>query len=608
MNSQAFIEILKEHDEIKIIEAKTDVYLEIAHASYVEMKKENPKALLFTNPVDKKRGIEYSSPVLVNIFGSQKKCEIVFGGEFEKIAHKIDGFLKFKKPKTLGDKIAKLKEIFALRHVIPKTVSTATCQEVTYKTDDLSKIMPILTTWSEDGGAFITMGQIYTKSLDGNMKNVGMYRLQLFEDNTLGLHWQIHKDSNHFFHEYKKAGKKMPVAIAIGGDPLYTWCATAPMPKGFFELMLYGLIREESVKTVKCKTVDLEVPSDVDFVIEGFVDTSKTKAEGPFGDHTGYYTPIEEYPFLEITSITGKKNPIFYATVVGKPPIEDKYMGYATERIFLPLIKTTAPDVTDYAMPENGVFHNLILAKLDTLYPGHAKQAMHAFWGVGQMSFVKHAVFFPKDAPDLRDYPKIVEYVANRFGIENLLVSEGVLDALDHSSDAFAYGGKLGIDLTEAKIKNDSYGQIEEEKLNELLSAAMDGVTKTKIYLEETPNKTVCIKLNRTQSSKEISKNISQFARYGRIFVLFDDKNNDLENPYMLFWRLLNNIDAKRDIFVYNNVILIDATAKTEKDGYKREWPKDTVCDKNVIESLKKSGIIECDDSFLRKWQIVDLD
>ncbi len=608
MNSQAFIEILKKHDEIKVIEAKTDIYLEIAHASYVEMKKENPKALLFTNPIDKKRGIEFQVPVLVNIFGSQKKCEIVFGGDFENIARKIDGLLKFKKPKTFSEKIAKLKELISLRHVFPQKASSAPCQEVVYKPDELSKIMPILTTWSEDGGPFITMGQIYTKSLDGDMKNVGMYRLQLFSDNTLGLHWQIHKDSNHFFHEYKKAGKKMPVAIAIGGDPLYTWCATAPMPKGFFELMLYGLIRGESAKTVKCKTVDLDVPYDADFVIEGFVDTSKTRAEGPFGDHTGYYTPIEEYPFLDITAVTSKKNPIFYATVVGKPPIEDKYMGFATERIFLPLIKTTAPDVTDYAMPENGVFHNLILAKIDTLYPGHAKQTMHAFWGVGQMSFVKHAVFFPKDAPNLRDYPKIVDYIANRFDITNLLVSEGVLDALDHSSNDFAYGGKLGIDLTETKIKTETFGQIEETKLNELLSEAIDGVRETKIYLEDTPNKTICIKLERSQSADEIFKNISQFSRYGKIFVLFDNKNNDLDNPYMLFWRLLNNIDAKRDIFVYNNVILIDATAKTEKDGYARGWPKDTVCDKNVIGLLKEKEIIECDDSFLRKWQIVDLD
>ena len=283
-------------------------------------------------------------------------------------------------------------------------------------------------------------------------------------------------------------------------------------------------------------------------------------------------------------------------------------MGFATERIFLPLIKTTAPDVTDYAMPENGVFHNLILAKIDTLYPGHAKQTMHAFWGVGQMSFVKHAVFFPKDAPNLRDYPKIVDYIANRFDITNLLVSEGVLDALDHSSNDFAYGGKLGIDLTETKIKTETFGQIEETKLNELLSEAIDGVRETKIYLEDTPNKTICIKLERSQSADEIFKNISQFSRYGKIFVLFDNKNNDLDNPYMLFWRLLNNIDAKRDIFVYNNVILIDATAKTEKDGYARGWPKDTVCDKNVIGLLKEKEIIECDDSFLRKWQIVDLD
>ncbi|HRF57938.1 MAG TPA: menaquinone biosynthesis decarboxylase, partial [Campylobacterales bacterium] len=389
-----WIRSLQENNELLIIDKEADRHLEIAHISYLEMKKDNPKAILFTNVIDKKTGVKYKTPVLTNIFGSEKKCKMIFGGEFESIADKIDGFLKFKKPKTFTEKIAKLKDVLALRFVLPQTVKNGACQEVVYESKTkLDDIMPILTTWKDDGGAFITMGQVYTKSLDGNMKNVGMYRLQLFADNTLGLHWQIHKDSNHFFHEYKKAGQKMPVAIAIGGDPLYTWCATAPMPKGFFELMLYGLIKGKRPKVVKCKSVDLEVPFDADFVIEGFVDPSQTKLEGPFGDHTGYYTPIEPYPFLEISAITSKKNPVFYATVVGKPPIEDKYMGYATERIFLPLIRTTAPDIIDYAMPENGVFHNLILAKIDALYPGHAKQAMHAFWGVGQMSFVKHAVF-----------------------------------------------------------------------------------------------------------------------------------------------------------------------------------------------------------------------
>jgi 4-hydroxy-3-polyprenylbenzoate decarboxylase len=599
-----WIKKLNEADELFVIDKEVDVNLEAAHIAYLEMKKENPKALLFTNVSNKKLGLKYDIPVLMNVFGSTKKCELVFGGKFDDIAAKIDGFLKLKKPKTLKEKIQKLKDIFELRHVFPKLVSSGECQEIVYpKGKKLDEIMPILTTWKDDGGAFITMGQIYTKSLDGGMRNVGMYRLQLFADNTLGLHWQIHKDSNHFFHEYKKAGQKMPVAIAIGGDPLYTWCATAPMPKGFFELMLYGLIRRKKAPMVKCKTVDLEVPADVDFVIEGFVDTSKVKDEGPFGDHTGYYTPIEPYPYLDITAVTSKKNPIFYATVVGKPPIEDKYMGYATERIFLPLIKTTAPDVVDYAMPENGVFHNLILAKIDTLYPGHAKQAMHAFWGVGQMSFVKHALFFPKNAPALRDYENIIAFIANRLKVENLLISEGVLDALDHSSDAFAYGGKLGIDLTEAKPYTMGFEDISDKDAASILNAQ-----DAKIYLKETPNRTLCAKIDRQVSAKEIfEKTKNELSKYAKIAVIFDEQNNDLDNPYMLFWRLLNNMDAKRDIYVDGEFIFVDATKKGKKDGYDREWPNDTVCEQSVLDSLKNRGLVEFDEEFLRKWQIVDL-
>jgi 4-hydroxy-3-polyprenylbenzoate decarboxylase len=281
-------------------------------------------------------------------------------------------------------------------------------------------------------------------------------------------------------------------------------------------------------------------------------------------------------------------------------------MGYATERIFLPLIKTTAPDIVDYAMPENGVFHNLILAKIETLYPGHAKQVMHAFWGVGQMSFVKHAIFFPKDAPNLRDYGGIVQYIAQRFDFENMLITEGILDALDHSSDKFAFGGKLGIDLTEASPKHRSFNDISNDELKSILSSKIEGIKELCCYLENTPNKTVCLKLQKKERASEIFERIKELGDYFKIIVLFDEKNNDLSNPYMLFWRVLNNIDAKRDLFLDKNIMMVDATKKTEIDGYDRWWPNDTVCEREVLENLKKRGIVEYDEEFLKKWQIVD--
>jgi 4-hydroxy-3-polyprenylbenzoate decarboxylase len=262
------------------------------------------------------------------------------------------------------------------------------------------------------------------------------------------MHWQIHKDSSHFFDQYQKAGKKMPVSIAIGGNPLYTWCATAPLPYGVNELLMYGLITKTPAELVKSLTTPLYIPKDVDYVIEGWVDTTQMRIEGPFGDHTGYYTLKEPYPVLEVSAITTKQNPMFLATVVGKPPLEDKYMGWATGKIFFPLLKTTAPDLLDYHMPENGGFHNLIIAKMQPHYKGHAKQFMHAFWGAGQMSFVKHAIFVDEKAPKLENYEALSRYVLDRFTPKSLFVSEGVLDALDHSSPEALVGGKLGVDAT----------------------------------------------------------------------------------------------------------------------------------------------------------------
>ena len=384
MNSEKTIKLLKQNNLLKIIDDELDIYLEIPHIAYVEVKKEDSKALLFTNVVDKKNDKKFSEPILMNVFCSPKAVELLIG-DADAIAGEISKLLNMKSPSGFMDKLSMFNQLFNLKSVFPKKLNKKGESQQIIKLGSDAKLsdLPVLTTWDQDGGPFITMGQVYTKSLDGTMSNVGMYRLQVFDDHTLGMHWQIHKDSNHFFHEYKKAGKKMPVSIGIGGDPMYIWCGQAPLPIGVFELLLYGFVKKENARLVKSITNDIYVPHDVDYVIEGLVDVENLRIEGPFGDHTGYYTLEEEYPFMDITAITSKKDPVFAATVVGKPLLEDKYMGYATERIFLPLLQTTAPDLIDYYMPENGVFHNLILAKIKTLYPGHASQIMHAFWGVG---------------------------------------------------------------------------------------------------------------------------------------------------------------------------------------------------------------------------------
>jgi len=496
--------------------------------------------------------------------------------------------------------------LFALKNTIPKKLKgKAKCQEVVKLGEDAKlSDLPILTTWEKDGGAFITMGQVYTQSLNGELKNLGMYRLQVYADNTLGMHWQIHKDSNHFFHEYKKAGKKMPVSIGIGGDPMYIWCGQAPLPIGVFELMLYGFIKNKPAKLVKSITNDIYIPSDNDFVIEGFVDTSKLKIEGPFGDHTGYYTLEEEFPFMEISAITSKKNPIYLATVVGKPPIEDKYMGFATERIFLPLFKTTAPDLIDYYMPENGVFHNLIIAKINSFYPGHANKMMHVFWGVGQMSCVKHAIFVNSDAPKLTNHNEITKYILNRINIEDILVSKGVVDHLDHSSVKFAVGGKLGLDCTGNEIEELGITLLDDKDLLEKMQNINKDIKALKQYYKDTKNPICVIGVEKTKSQKYIFEELKPLFSYIKILIIVDNKSNDLQNPYMLIWRVTNNIDVNRDLYINGQTLCLDGTNKNSFDNFQRRWPDDVNCTKSVIDSLIKRKIIDIDDEFIKIHQL----
>ncbi len=593
---------LKEY--IKVIDTPLDVNLEIPHLAYIEAKKKNPKILLFTSPMqgDKK----YDIPVLMNIFANDEVVEKIFGKKLDLIAEEIESLIKMKPPKTLSDKLKAFGKLFAIKNTIPKSVKNAECQYHIYEGEaaKLSRL-PILKTWEKDGGKFITMGQVYTKSLDGNIRNVGMYRLQVYDDYRLGLHWQIHKDSAHLFWEYKKANKLMPVSVAIGGDPLWTWCATAPMPPGIFEVMLYGFIRGKNPKLVKCISNDLEVPVDADIVIEGYCDPKEMEIEGMFGDHTGYYTLKKPFPVMRVKTITTKKEPYFYATVVGKPPLEDKYMGYATERIFLPLLKTTAPDLIDYAMPENGVFHNLILAKIAPRYPGHSLQVMHSLWGVGQMSFVKHAVFVGEDAPPLRDYENLTKYILNNFDKEKILISKGIVDELDHSSIEELVGGKLGIDATQEsnRVPGSEFRVLENEELLKKLKEVEPLIEDVRQYFVETKNPICVIKFKKEKSAKEIFEKIKQFKENLRIVVFIN--TDEINNPYMLVWRVTNNIDALRDVWI-DEIVGIDGSNKNELDGFMRVWPPDVDTTAKVIEKLKNLGLIEgISEEELNKYQII---
>lgn len=604
------LDLLKAHNELKIITEPLDIELEIPHLAYLEVKKPDSKALLFTNPT--RGNTSFEIPVLMNLFGNFKRVELLIGNTQE-IAKEIAFMLKLKPPKNFQEALKFLPRLLNLRHLSPKILNTrGLCQEVIKTNNEINLTsLPILKTWSDDGGAFITMGQCYTQSLDGSVKNLGMYRLQVYDRNHLGLHWQIHKDSVGIFEEYKKAKQKMPVSIAIGGDPLYTWCATAPLPYGMFELMLYGFIKKRKAKMVKCVSNPLFVPYDSDIVIEGYVDTEVLRDEGRFGDHTGFYTPIEPYPVLEVSAITHKQNPIYLATVVGKPPLEDKYLGYPTERIFLPLLQTTTPSLVDYYMPENGVFHNLILAKIKARFPSQAKQSMHSFWGVGQMSFVKHAIFVGEDSPSLQS-SEIVPYILNRFSVKNCLFSEGVCDALDHSSPSFAEGGKLGIDCTGNEVENPPLEILDNQDLLDNLSSIIPLSKTLRQYFLDTKNPITLLGVQKDSHSLQKFLKKSAFAnlqKHLRILILLDDSKNDLENLYMILWRVVNNIDSKRDIRILGEIVVIDATDKNADDGYHREWPKETDCNSKTLESLAQKGLLsdfsqESLEEFYRKYHI----
>ncbi|EAC1767687.1 menaquinone biosynthesis decarboxylase [Campylobacter coli] len=596
-----FIQILKENDLLRVIEEPVDVDLEIAHLAYIEAKKgEKGKALLFKNPIDKKLNKQYKFPVLMNTFCNKKALNLAFGRDYEEVAEEISKLIKLHIPTSFKAKMDFFMNLLSFKNIPPKRLKK---NKALYDYEILNSLeeLPILKTWEDDAGKFITMGQVYTQNLDKTQNNLGMYRLQMSDKNELLIHWQIHKDGANFYHEYKNAGfKKMPVSIAIGGDPLYIWCSQAPLPKGIFELLLYGFIKKTPAKITPCEN-GIFVPYDSDVVIEGYVDLEEFKIEGPFGDHTGFYTPAELFPVMKVEKIYAKKDAIYQATVVGKPPLEDKIMGLGTERIFLPLLQTSVPDLIDYNMPENGVFHNLILAKIDAKYPAHAQQIMHAFWGVGQMSFVKHAIFVDKNAPSLKDYDALIPYMLDRFNTKKILISEGICDQLDHASPNSCFGGKAGLDACE-EIQVEELEILEDEKLLELFKTKVE-LLNLKQFYKESKSPIVCILLDKKEKIEQSFDKLLEFKKHFRILV-FLDAENKLENSYMLVWRVVNNIDAKRDIFIKEERLGVDASAKGEAEGYLRVWPKQTDCTKSVIEDLILRNILENNPDLFNKFEI----
>ncbi|MBR4597643.1 MAG: menaquinone biosynthesis decarboxylase [Opitutales bacterium] len=572
-NLSEFIGALEEEGELLRVKKEVSSEIEISKITDAESKKPGGgKALFFENV----KGSKF--PVATNLFGSDKRMSMALGVEcLARAGDEIEELTKLSPPRTFGEIFETAKKLLPMLRILPSRFrgKTAPCQEVvkTGADVDLSEI-PVLKCWPKDAGKFVTLPLVFTKSPDGKTRNLGMYRLQIFDKNTTGMHWHIHKDGAHFYHEYKRLNKRMPVAVAIGADPSVIYAATAPLPRGIDELMLAGFFRKKPVKMVKCKTIDMEVPAEAEFVLEGYVEPDELRLEGPFGDHTGYYSLADMYPVFHVQAITRREKPIYCATLVGPPPMEDCYMAKATERIFLPLLKTVFPEIADYFLPWEGVFHNIAIVSIKKEYPAQAKRLISGLWGQGQMSFCKAIVVVDEDV-EPSNLAKVWEKFAQNFDCErDLVLSQGVLDVLDHSAPDALFGAKIGIDLTAPikgeppRRKSEFYAQADAAEIAREAGAQPSDVFAAKGFC--------AIRMDKGEfSGREILREFSEsdIFRNFRAVAIFDS-NVDIFDTSKMLWKIFNNVDPSRDIFFAGGkTAFVDACKKTPADGHAREWP-----------------------------------
>jgi 4-hydroxy-3-polyprenylbenzoate decarboxylase len=399
-------------------------------------------ALLFDKPTGS------DVPVATNIYGSTIRMCLALGvNTLDDLAKEIDELMTPQMPAGIMDALKMLPMVGRLRDLMPKTVKDAACQEIVDRDGTLDGL-PILKCWPEDGGRYITFPLVFTKDPETGMRNIGTYRMQVFDGRTTGMHWQRHKGGAQHYRVAERLGKRLEVAVALSAEPVLPYCATAPMPEGLDELLLGGFLSRRRIEMVRCVTVDLEVPASSHIVLEGYVEPGERRREGPFGDHTGLYSQPDDFPLFHITCITRRKRPTYLTTVVGVPPMEDYYLGLASERIFLPMIRKTLPEIVDMHFPAEGIFHNLVLVSIDKRYPGHARKIMNAFWGLGQLMFSKTIVVVDKDV-NVQDLSQVAWIVGTHMDpLRDIQMTKGPVDDLDDAADLPAFGGKMGIDAT----------------------------------------------------------------------------------------------------------------------------------------------------------------
>jgi 4-hydroxy-3-polyprenylbenzoate decarboxylase len=455
-----FVDALDKAGELKRIAVPVDTDLLIAEWADREMKSPGGgKALLFEQPVIDGKIAKF--PVAINTMGSRRRIAMALGREsVDEIAQEIQLILKAKPPTDLREGWSLLKQGIHLLHARPKQVKEAACQEVVQIPDGGFTLsdLPILKCWPKDGGRFVTLANVHTRDPESGSRNVGVYRMQVYDDRTTGMHWQVHKVGARHGKQYYERGERMPVAVTLGGDPVYTLAATAPLPDGLDEILFSGFLRKRSVELVRCKTIDVDVPADVDFVLEGYVQPGETRPEGPFGDHTGYYTAVEDYPVFHLTAITHRRDAIYPTTIVGVPPMEDYYLGDASVRIFLPVFKMNFPEMVDMTLPPEGVFHNLVFVSIRKQYPYQAFKVMHGLWGMGQMMFSKYIIVVDEDCDVHNTREVIFRLCANTDPARDTTVIKNPSDSLDHAPSLQNVGSHMGFDATR-KLPGENYSR-----------------------------------------------------------------------------------------------------------------------------------------------------
>lgn len=598
-NQQEFIDLLEKEGELVRIKEYVNPHLEISEITdRISKTPGGGKALLFENT-------GYDFPVLMNAYGSDRRMCLALGvNHLDDVAKEIEGlFHQLSSPKeNILDKLKMLPMLGQFAGWMPKVKNgRGECQQVVMANPDITKL-PVITCWPRDGGPFVTLPIIHTKEPNTNTRNVGMYRMQVFGPQLTGMHWHKHKVSAKHFNEYKKLGKRMPVAVALGGDPAYAYCATAPLPENVDEYMLAGFLRKKKVELVRCITQPgIEVPADADFIIEGYVEPNEEMIwEGPFGDHTGYYSLPDWYPRFHITGITHRKNPVYPATIVGIPPQEDAWLIKASERIFLaPMKMTMVPEIMDMDMPVEGVAHNLVIAQINKEYAGQGQKVMNAMWGAGQMMFNKILVLADQHI-NIQDYKALAQYVFKNLNpATDIYFSQGPMDVLDHSCSKLGFGGKMCLDGTQKfdEEKDDAEIVTLQSSKTEIENAvnAFSEVAAVNASLPEVeiPVLIVAVKKTRKGHIRELHQQIGNLkALAGIRMILYVEHTIDPHDLPVALWRFCNNLDPKRDESLVHRAdgsacAGFDGTLKTkELDNFQRDWPNIIVMDQQTIQSV----------------------